>query len=231
MQVLSLFEDNVRLVLTDISDGTMKIVPEMSPEASREAMDNRLRAVAALGLNGSATALVRVIYPQQDYCKFVELYSAEQHSITQETPVQPSDGLLTTSSHIGLFLPLADCLGVVLYDKHQHALMLVHCGRHTLLQKGAGKALEFMQKQLKSQAQSIQAWFSPCAGKEKYPLHAADDKSLQEYAAEQLIQAGMPASSIQLSSVDTTISSNYFSHSQGDTLNRFAVCVRLQKSR
>lgn len=222
-----LFDNQVELMLSDVSDGNMKVVPTMEPSEIALARQNRLKALKAIGLSGSSTALVRVSYELDDFCKFTALDAPGGYCIDNDLDVPFSDGLLTTVSELGLLLPLADCLGVVLYNAQHHALMMVHCGRHTLLQEGALKAVRFMEKQVGARPTKIHSWFSPCAGKENYPLFEAQNKSLQELAHEQLVQAGLSVASIQLSSLDTTTSSDFYSHSQGDTLNRFAICAKL----
>lgn len=222
-----LFDDKVEVVVTERADGNMKAVPAMDKAALQQTLRNRLAAVEALGLDAATTALVRVTYDTQDFCKFMMLATTEGMGLQDGFAVRHSDGLLTTTQGLGLFLPLADCLGIILYDPKERVLMLVHCGRHTLLQQGAAKALRFMQEHTGSHPSDIQAWFSPCAGKESYPLYEADNKGLQEYAAEQLTQAGVASEALVLSGIDTTCSPDYFSHSKGDTEDRFAICATL----
>lgn len=226
MKKLSLFDDSVEIVVTEVCDGNMKAVPSMDPAAVFETQHNRNRAAAQLDLLPTQVALLRVSYEQTDFCKFIHLDAATGNSLDDGFEVGFSDGIMTCSPDLGILLPLADCLGMILYDPHHTALMMVHCGRHTLLQQGAARAVAFMQKQACSRPSDLRAYLSPCAGKENYPLFDADGKGLQEYAAEQLIAAGLRPENIEHSPIDTTLSEHFFSHSQGDTVNRFALCAK-----
>ncbi len=228
MKHLYLFNKQVELLLTEVSDGNMKAVASLAPRKLEQAQKNRRKAVGALGLSGDTTALVRVVYGQPDYCKFITLDTAYGHSLDDDRSAEPSDGILTKTPTLGLFLPLADCLGLVLFDSRQKALMVVHCGRHTLLQNGACRAVAYMTEQIETNPGDLLVWFSPCAGKGHYPLFEADNKGLQELAISQLKEAGVYTHHMELSSVDTTTSSRYFSHSQGDTNDRFAICAKLR---
>lgn len=228
MKRLTLFDRRVDVVLTEISDGSMKVVREMSPDSMASARQNRLRAVASLGLDSKSTALLRVSYAQDDFCKFISLESVGSYSLDNDLSASISDGILTSTRNLGIFLPLADCLGMVLFDPRDRVLMVVHCGRHTLLQDGASKAVEFAAESLEDlEPENLRAWFSPCAGRENYPLYQAGNKGLQELATEQLVNSGVSRHAIELSTIDTTTSPDFFSHSRGDTTARFAICAKM----
>ena len=229
MQLLNLFNNHVGLVLTQVPDGNMKAVRELGETKLQAALSNQLTATRALGLSGGNTALIKVTYDQDDFCNFISLEHAGSYSLNNALAVNSSDGIATTTTNLGIFLPLADCLGLVLYDPLLHALMVVHCGRHTLLRDGAAKAVEFMTKRSSSNPGSLKAWTSPSAGKENYPVHDADNKGLLELAHEQLTKAGLQSCNIELSPIDTTTSPDFYSHSQGDTSRRFALCAKLNE--
>lgn len=224
---LSLFNKEVDVVLTEALDGNMKVSPELSSDQLALVKKNRLRAIRALGLYPDLTALIKVDYARDDFCRFVMLDTAAQYNLNKDSPIMYSDGMLTRTPDLGIFLPLADCLGLVLFDQERKVLMLVHCGRHTLLQEGARKAVEYMTKQAETRPENLRAWFSPSAGKTHYPLFDAQNISLQELAVRQLEEAGLSTCQMELSTIDTTTSPNYFSHSQGNRLERFAICAKL----
>lgn len=227
MNKLSLFNNQVALILTEVSDGNMKVVPGPDRELLSSLRQNRLKIIEKIDLNGLTTALLRITYETDDFCKFTILESAEHFCLNNDFSVDPVDGILTCTPELGIFLPLADCLGLVLFDPEKPALMIVHCGRHTLLQNGAHKAVCFMDEQLGSDAKNLLAWTSPCAGKDNYPLYDACGQGLQDLVAKQLTSAGLLLDNIERSPLDTTTSSNYYSHSQGDTAERFAICAKL----
>lgn len=149
-----------------------------------------------------------------------------------EKKIAVSDALMTTQPGIALFLPLADCVGAVLYDPTQKVLMLSHLGRHNIEQNGAYESVKYMQQNASTEPSKVQVWLSPSAGGENYPLHAFDNKSQQEVVIEQLLKAGIISSNIEASTVDTTTDSNYFSHSEflkddSQPQGRFAVVAMM----
>jgi Uncharacterized conserved protein len=209
----------VRIALSDRNDGSMKVLLE----ADDKAPERRANFLEKLNLTPESTAFVKVLYDRDDYCKFDEV--SEAFSLPLSGDVTTCDGLVTADSGIGIFLPLADCLGVVLFDKNSGALMVVHCGRHTVLQEGAFKAVGFMRLKFGVDPGDIVVWLSPSAGKKKYPIYDLEGISLQEAVVRQLVSAGVGKEKIELSTIDTTSDMEYYSHSQGDTLNRFAICA------
>lgn len=228
MKKKSLFKNKVKVELTDKSDGNMKVLPTFSREELANTRKNRLKAIKPLSLGNGNTALIRVTYDnQEDFCQFKYIESPERYCLSNDLIVERSDGILTSSKDIGLFLPLADCLGLVLFDSITEALMVVHCGRHTLLQDGARKAVEFMTSQTGTNPRDIFAWFSPSAGKDNYPVRDRNGQSLQELAIGQLIDAGVSKKNMKLSDIDTTTSDDFYSMSQGDKVDRFAICAKL----
>lgn len=227
MQLLTLWNNKVDLIVTHVRDGNMKVVPNMSSTAKDQARAHRLHALKSLESSLENTALVRVSYETDDFCKFKSIGAAGSSALCNDLTAPYLDGILTQDTNTGLFLPLADCLGLVLYAPNEHALMMVHCGRHTLLQQGAAQAVEFLIKNTQAVASGIHAWLSPCAGKGNYPLFEAENKGLQEYAIEQLCSTGVLKSHISCSPEDTTCSPEYFSHSKGDTQSRFAIAAKM----
>jgi copper oxidase (laccase) domain-containing protein len=125
-------------------------------------------------------------------------------------------------------LPLADCIGAVLYDPDTSVLMVSHLGRHNVEQGGGSKSVQYLVKNHDVNPKNLKVWLSPAAGKTNYPLHAFDNRGLHEIATEQLITAGIVPENIDTSRIDTTTDTTYFSHSEflkghRDTDGRFAV--------
>jgi copper oxidase (laccase) domain-containing protein len=211
--------DKVRVGLSDKADGNMKAVVD---GAQAQVAQNRQKFLAAMGLEVRSTYFVRIDYGNtDDFCRFMR--AGENNGLWLGSAATRCDGLLTTQENKGLFLPLADCLGMMLYDPRNGAMMVVHCGRHTVLQDGAYRAVRYMMEEVGTEPESVVAWLSPSAGKENYPLHGLDGASMQEVVMEQLMRAGVAESEIQKLGIDTTTDGRYFSHSQGDREERFAI--------
>lgn len=217
--------DGIRVGLSDKTDGNMKVI---DPDDMVQTELSRQRFLGAMGLNNKSTYFVRVSFDTDDFCQFME--ADEENGLWLGGKVKRCDGLLTTRKGVGLFLPLADCLGMVLYDKRNAAIMVVHCGRHTVLQDGAYKAVQYMMEAAGTKPEDVLAWLSPSAGKGNYPIYDLGGISLQEAVIEQLMRAGVDEMNTQMSDVDTTTHEHYFSHSQGDKRDRFAIVAVIDES-
>lgn len=193
--------------------------------------NNRRHFLAREGASLERSVLVRLDYDSDDFCRYDVIdRSAAGEGMTREGRI--ADGLATTEPNLALFLPLADCIGVVLYDPEHEALMVTHLGRHNLEQYGGQKSVEFMMEKFNTSPGKLEIHFSPSAGKENYPLFSFGGKSLAEVAVEQLEAAGVKQENIELSPIDTTTDERYFSHSEylkgnRPTDGRFAIAAWL----
>lgn len=216
-----------KYVLSSIDDGSMK-----RTDSHTETVDqNRRRFLTRHNTAPEECVLVQLDYDSDDFCRYniVDQSSAGKGMVR---PGQIADGLATKVTNLGLFLPLADCNGVMLYDFKQKAIMLTHLGRHNLEQNGGMRSIEFMTKQFSTNPQDIHAYFSPYAGGDNYPLFAFNGKSIGDVSKEQLISAGVHAENITDNEIDTINDHRYYSHSEflkGHRMNdgRFAVLAML----
>ena len=209
-----------------VSDGTMKRGDEPSI-ADR----NRAKFLQSLDKKPNDAVLVQLDYNSDDFCRYTVVdTSAAGEGMTRAGRI--ADGIATQSVGLALFLPLADCIGAVLYDPDHEVLMLTHLGRHNLEQDGGVKSVEFLVQQFGTNSSRLEVVFSPSAGKENYPLFAFDGKSLADVATAQLMTAGVSRSAIKHSPYDTTTDQNYFSHSEflkgnRETDGRFAIVAMI----
>ena len=217
--------DRVRVALSDKSNGNMRAVKSEDRDGVEE---NRKNLLAQMGLEFDSVYLVRVSYDTDNYCQFIT--ADKRNAIQLGENAKRCDGLLTRETGKGIFLPLADCLGVVLYDTQNKAMMIAHCGTHTTLQDGAFHAVNYMRQTARTKPGNLIVWFSPSVGKESYPLYKLNGISLQEAVTGQLVKAGVPKENIRLSDVDTAKDEHYFSHSQGDLYERFAIAAVIDSS-
>lgn len=200
--------------LSSIDDGNMK-KEDMSAEVAKDVDSNRQKFLAQLGIGLDQAVLVRINYDRDDYTRYATVSSAEKGSgILPDKSIDINDALMTTEPNVALFLPLADCVGAVLYEPNKKVLMVSHLGRHNLQQNGAYKSVQYMSEKTGINAADVKVWLSPSAGQENYPLHSMDNKSQQQVVLEQLEKAGVISQNISTSSIDTTIDDNYYSHSQ-----------------
>lgn len=221
----------LKIYLSQVSDGNMK--PDNMDE-QLSVLDNRAKFLLKNKISPSNTSLVKISYDGDNYTRY--LISGDENkgdSIIRESDII-ADALVTTATNHALFLPLADCVGAVIYDETKNVLMLSHLGRHSLEQFGGVKSVEYLVKNFSVDPDNLTAWLSPAAGRENYPLSSFEGKSLQQAAKEQLASAGIRTSSVSASSIDTTKNNSYFSHSQflnGERKEdgRFAIVAIIEK--
>lgn len=156
-----------------------------------------------------------------------------------------ADVLYTECPGVGLFLPIADCVGTIIYDQKRKALALAHLGRHASLADTITKTIEFFTAK-GSDASDLYIWMAPSVKQQSYRMEYFDKATdplwkdycitkdggfyldMQGYNRSRAIVAGVRAENIIISPVDTATDPHYFSHSQGDQQGRFAVVAELR---
>ncbi len=176
--------------------------------------------------------LVHLTYDGDNYTRFVVADEDLSGDGITRAPSIVADALVTVTPRLALFLPLADCIGAVIYDTAQDVLMLSHLGRHNLEQQGGTRSIEYLLEHFDSNPDDIEVWLSPGAGAENYPLYNFNNRSMHSVASEQLLAAGIPPANIIRSPIDVTTDENYFSHSEflkgnRSTDGRFAVVAQI----
>jgi copper oxidase (laccase) domain-containing protein len=213
------------VLLSERTDGNMKFAGvnttlEMVTENSARIQ----QMLSRYGVQMSSVAFLMPNYTGSEFCRYEVV--DQSHTSIDPRRVAPKDGIATTDPNIGLLVAPADCLCAVLSDSEHRALMLSHLGRHSTEQAGAIKTVEFMQEKFDTDPKNLQVWLSPAVGQTSYPLYKLDGKGLREANTELLTTAGVRRSNIIGEDIDTATHPNFFSHSQGDTSQRFAVFAR-----
>lgn len=202
---------SILVALSTIADGSMYNRHDL---ADSTIISNRKTFLTRQGIDSADSIRLAVDYQTTDFCRYRIVDQKNAGDGMFGGSAQPCDGLITTTPGLALFLPIADCVGAVLYDPNHHVLMLIHLGRHSLEQQGAQNAVDFLETHFKSQPTSLRVWLSPAAGKESYPIWALDNKGLKEATFEQLHRAGIGPSQITDDPADTTTDERYFSYSE-----------------
>jgi copper oxidase (laccase) domain-containing protein len=206
------------------TDGSMK----STDKSYASVLPARQKFLETHDIKPEDTTLLQLVYETEDFCRYITLTDDNRgDGITRQATIV-SDALVTTRPSHALFLPLADCIGAVLYDPDTSVLMVSHLGRHNVEQGGGSKSVQYLVKNHDVNPKNLKVWLSPAAGKDNYPLHAFDNRGLHEVATEQLITAGIVPGNIDTSPIDTTTDTTYFSHSEflkghRDTDGRFGV--------
>lgn len=148
-----------------------------------------------------------------DFCKYRQVSHLES-GLGMKGDGNIADALVTTDHGLTLFLPLADCIGAVLYDPVKQVLMLSHLGRHSLEQNGGKKSVEYLVSRFESEPKDIKVWLTPAASKSAYPLWNMENRGMKEVLIEQLISAKISQSFINDNPSETDKDARYYSHSE-----------------
>jgi copper oxidase (laccase) domain-containing protein len=224
----TIFGNAVTAAVSSKADGNMKF--GIGDDTKVEV--NRHNFLQSAGMDISRTTLVGITYDTDNFAKYRIVTEAEkQAGMSAGTKAEYADALVTDRPGHALFLPLADCMGVILYDPTHHALMVSHVGRHSAEIDGARRSVKYLKDTFSSNPAELKIWLSPAVGKATYPLHRFGGKGLQEVVTDQLLASGVLEQNIEKSDIDTAASENYYSHSQhlkgNDELGRFAVAAEM----
>ncbi len=208
----AIFNEAVIAAVSSVDDGNMKF----GLDDDEDTFQNRLSFLHAAGINPEDATLVQVTYDDAEhfarYSKAGEAQKGE--GIFAPKSNTAADALVVTKPGHALFLPLADCAGLILHDEKQQILMVSHVGRHSAEIDGARASVEYLEKGFETNPENLKVWVSPAVGKATYPIRAKGGKGLHEIIREQLLAAGVLPRHMEFSPVDTAEDENYYSHSQ-----------------
>lgn len=228
----SIFKSKLIVALSSVDDGNMRTGLEDSDEVVTE---NRRKFLSKNMIALQSTVLCGVTYDRENFTEYTAVKKQDKgRGMVPGTEMIVADALTTDEKDCALFLPLADCVGAILYDPaRQPRLMLAHLGRHSIEQDGVAKCLEFMKFKYGTKPEDLLIWIGPSPNGEEYPLWKRDNKSFREVVREDLASAGVREENIEVSGVDTVMDTNYFSHSEflkgnRDANDRFAIVAKLR---
>lgn len=225
----TIFGSAVTAAISSKGDGNMKF--GIGDEA--DVRKNRQAFLSAANIDIDRTTLVAITYDTDDFTKYRVVDGDEKpagmHSMDN---VVHADALVTKEPHRALFLPLADCVGAIIYDPEHRVLMVSHIGRHSAEMDGGRRSVKYLQNTFSSDPAKLQVWLSPGVGRDTYPLHRFGGKGLQEVIIDQLHASGVLDNNIEASHIDTAKSKEYYSHSEylkgNDEQGRFAIVAEMR---
>jgi len=219
-------------------DGTM-LDRSLGDRHAAEIVANRKAFCGEVGINYENCVYQIISYtPEATFRIITEVSGPNTEGVV-------ADVLYTEKLGIGLFLPIADCVGTIIYDSKRKALALAHLGRHASIADTITKTIEFFIRN-GSKAEDLHIWMAPSVKQQSYRMEYFDKATdplwqsyclekdggfyldMQGYNQSRAIAAGVPAENIIVSPVDTATDPHYFSHSQGDQQGRFAVVAELR---
>jgi len=225
----TIFDSSLIAAVSSTDDGNMKFgVGE--PE---EVLVNRRRFLEEAGLDINHTTNVVITYETEDFAKYRVVRADEKgDGMTSTATLGYADALVVDTPGHALFLPIADCVGAILYSPVHKVLMVSHIGRHSAEVEGGRKSVEYLKAHYGIAPEELQVWLSPAVGSDSYPLHRFEGRSLHNVIVSQLVESGVRRDAIEVSEIDTSTSKNYFSYSQflkgNETIpGRFAVVAMM----
>jgi len=195
-----------------VADGSM-----LNREDGRDGrvFEDRVRWLSSIGMNPAKTYRLSLSYEDNnDFCRYREINTGDTPVALFDAANEEADALVTTQLGQALFLPLADCVGAVLFDEEHGVLMLSHLGRHSVEQNGGVRSVEHLVEHYGTKPQQIKVWLSAAVGKDTYKIFALKNKGLKEVVFEQLHEAGVLFENITDTPFDTAVDLNYYSHSE-----------------
>jgi copper oxidase (laccase) domain-containing protein len=218
----TIFNDEVLIGISEVSDGNMRFFGGDETEIIK----NQKRLSAEI--NAKKIARLKVVYNRDSYTNYLEINeeNVEEFSIEKsENDIPTYDGLVTREPDIAFLLPLADCLGAVIYDPEKKIFGLLHAGRQNIEQEGPKSFIEFIKKQYGSNPKNIKIYYSPYAL--DYRINKLENKTISNAATEQLLASGILKENIIDSKTNTLNDERFPSHSSGDTSYRFAIVAKM----
>lgn len=156
----------------------------------------------------------------------------------QEMIMEGKDAVMTQIQGLVLGVSTADCIPIILYDAEHHAAAAVHAGWRGTQQRIVLKTIEEMRQTFGTSPALLRCVIGPGISMDsfevgdevykafvdvalpmtdnvarRYPAHDGErwHLDLKEINRQQLLSAGIPADSIEVSSVDTFTDEHYFS--------------------
>lgn len=207
----TIFGDKVIAAVSSVKNGTLTRQTRTADMTEDDVRNNQAHFFSKVGISHNQATIVLVDYDTDDFTRYREVALPEKGDVIAP---KAADALVTTNSGHALFLPLADCVGAILYASDKKVLMVSHLGRHSTEEYGAAKSVQYLVDKYGANPEKVLVWMSPAVGKGTYPLRKFDNRSLHEVNSEHFQQAGVPAANIEIAEVDTAVHSEYYSHSQ-----------------
>jgi copper oxidase (laccase) domain-containing protein len=207
----TIFDGDITVALSAVDDGNMSF----KYDEAHTTLDDRKRFLEKVGIEINDTTLVQITFEGvTDFARYVTLTDDQKgKGMLDSNTDLVSDALVATKPGHAIFLAVGDCSPTVIYDPKRRVLMVSHLGRQSTEIYGARKSVEYLQREFGTDPLDLKIWVGPAVGKESYPLHNFEGKGIHEATLEQLQEAGVPRANIEVSSVDTATSPDYFSHS------------------
>lgn len=237
------FDDKVIVRVSSIQDGTV-LDRSLSQIHDPKVVATRHKICQFCTVSYDDVVYQRVVY--SDSGSYSLIAEVDERSTSRFTDEVVADALFTRHKGVGMMLPIADCVGTVVYDPVRDFLALAHMGRHSSLTDLLSRLVKHFETN-GSSAQDLVVWMSPHASIKSYKLEyfeQMDDEDWRGHVSVRedgiyidmsghnrdiLIGAGVSGDNIYISPIDTATSPDYYSHLKGDKTGRFAVLAMMKR--
>jgi len=222
-----------------ISDGNMSYL--WGDE--QKVIENRERFLKGLSIDPNSCAVMSILNTDV----ITEITPKTEIGIGKNSPIK-TDAFITTEKNKFLFLVIADCLPVIIYDPMLKILALAHCGWKSTEAKLVGKVVDFLKEHFHTDPSNLLVGIGPGIHKESYKMANPAERQLAGwsdfllntpngqtaidivgYNKSQLISAGVKEENIEISDIDNAADPRFFSHHRsketGELEGRFAAVV------
>lgn len=241
--------DGLRHFFSEKSDGNMSNIINGKVIDANLVLINRKRFMDRVNIDIKNTVSMWVTHTD----KIVEADPERAGvSLLDYQKALKTDGLITNIKGLNLFLLVADCLPVILFDPIKSALALIHAGWKGVNSEIVKKGVNLMKVKYSSKSTNMVVGIGPCVYKSSFikenPVQKNDPKwmpfiekieenkysiDLIKFTKKQLTDSGIPLNNIFESSIDTGKDERFFSHVRDkdlplDKQGRFACIVGLK---
>lgn len=175
---------------------------------------------------------------------FMDQVHEDAVACIEDIPSLPpcADAMISRLKEVALAVMVADCVPIVLYDAPTQSMGVVHAGRKGSALHVSLKTVLMMQERYGVKAHTLKAYIGPHIGPCCYEVgkealvgleHVSHEKEgryfldLREANRLDLLNAGLQASHIEVTSTCTCCDRNYFSYRREGITGRFVGVIRL----
>ncbi|HPI19038.1 MAG TPA: peptidoglycan editing factor PgeF [Candidatus Kapabacteria bacterium] len=91
-----------------------------------------------------------------------QIHSDIVRIVNSDSKVETSDALITSDKNLFLCIKIADCCGILLYDRENEVIAAIHSGWKGTMQNITQKTISKMAYEYNSKAENMLAYLAPC---------------------------------------------------------------------
>ncbi len=130
-----------------------------------------------------------------------------------EATALKADAIVTREKNLAIIILTADCIPVILFDRANEILVLVHVSRHNSKLAFLQIVVNYLKREYGTNIQELKAFFGPSIKKESYVLpQFPKGYDLTGESQNQLILKGVRRENITIDPMDTAANEEFFSH-------------------